>query len=93
VDRDGRGLLAGVELVRDRDSRTPADELGAAVTGECLCCELSMNIVRSGQNAGCLRTAPPLTVGEAEIDLAVEILDGALHTSVAGGATSPVSAR
>ena len=79
----GRGLLVGVELVCDRDTREPADSLGAAVTEECLRCGLSMNIVRSGQNANCLRMAPPLSVSEDEIDTAVEILDVALRTSVA----------
>jgi 2,2-dialkylglycine decarboxylase (pyruvate) len=89
----GRGLLVGVELVCDRDTREPADALGAAVTGECLRCGLSMNIVRSGQNANCLRMAPPLSVTEDEIDTAVEILDAALRTSVARTRAEPVSAR
>jgi 2,2-dialkylglycine decarboxylase (pyruvate) len=89
----GRGLLVGVELVCDRDTREPADALGAAVTGECLRCGLSMNIVRSGQNANCLRMAPPLSVTEDEIDTAVEILDAALRTSVARTRVEPVSAR
>jgi 2,2-dialkylglycine decarboxylase (pyruvate) len=92
-DVRGRGLLAGVELVRDRESREPADALGAAVTGECLRCGLSMNIVRSGQNANCLRMAPPLSVTDEEIDLAVEILDGALRTSVAATGAASVRAR
>jgi 2,2-dialkylglycine decarboxylase (pyruvate) len=82
----GVGLLAGVELVTDRDTRTPANDLGAAVTNECLRCGLSMNIVRSGDNANCLRMAPPLSVTEDEIDLAAEILDSALRTCVAGAA-------
>jgi 2,2-dialkylglycine decarboxylase (pyruvate) len=89
----GRGLLVGLELVRDRDTREPADALGAAVTDECLRCGLSMNIVRSGQNANCLRMAPPLSVSEDEIDTAVEILDAALRTSVARNGTEPLSAR
>jgi 2,2-dialkylglycine decarboxylase (pyruvate) len=89
----GRGLLVGLELVCDRDTREPADALGAAVTGECLKCGLSMNIVRSGQNANCLRMAPPLSVSEEEIDTAVEILDAALRTSLARTAGEPVSAR
>ena len=35
---------------------------------------------RTGGQASCLRMAPPLTVAEDEIDLAVTILDEALHT-------------
>jgi 2,2-dialkylglycine decarboxylase (pyruvate) len=88
----GRGLLAGLELVTDRDTREPANALGAAVTGECLRCGLSMNIVRSGENANCFRMAPPLSVTEDEIDLAVDILDSALRTCVAAGAAGGVPA-
>jgi 2,2-dialkylglycine decarboxylase (pyruvate) len=80
----GRGLLAGVELVTDRDTREPANALGAAVTSECLRCGLSMNIVRTGDNANCLRMAPPLSVTEDEIDLAFDVLDSALRTCVHG---------
>jgi 2,2-dialkylglycine decarboxylase (pyruvate) len=75
----GRGLLIGLELVEDRESRAPANELGAAVTAECLRRGLSMNIVRSGANANCLRMAPPLTVTVDEIDTAVEILDASIQ--------------
>ena len=37
-----------------------------------------MNIVRSQAHANCFRIAPPLTVTEDEIDLAVEIMDASL---------------
>ena len=77
----GRGLLVGVELVEDRDSRTPANALGAAVTNGCFERGLSMNITRTGGNANCLRIAPPLVVGEDEIDLAVEIMDASLRAA------------
>ena len=77
-DVRGRGLLVGIELVEDRDRRRPADALGAAVTAECLERGLSMNIVRAGTSANCFRMAPPLTIAEDEIDLAVEILDASL---------------
>jgi 2,2-dialkylglycine decarboxylase (pyruvate) len=77
-DVRGRGLLVGLELVEDRDTRAPADALGAEVTRECFDRGLSMNIVRAGTNANCFRIAPPLTVTEDEIDLAVEIMDAAL---------------
>ena len=51
-------------------------------TDECQRCGLSINLVRGGTGgqANCLRMAPPLTVSEDEIDLAVTILDEALHT-------------
>jgi len=82
-DVRGRGLLVGLELVEDRESRRPADTLGAAVTAECLRRGLSMNIVRAGSGANCFRMAPPLTISEDEIDLAVEILDASLKAVLA----------
>jgi 2,2-dialkylglycine decarboxylase (pyruvate) len=81
-DVRGMGLLCGVELVDDRDTRAPADRLGAALTDECYRCGLSINLVR-GQSAGsanCLRLAPPLTISDDAIDLGLEILDSALTT-------------
>jgi len=79
-DVRGRGLLVGLELVEDRESRRPADALGAEVTRECYERGLSMNIVRGGgAHANCFRIAPPLTVTEEEIDLAVEIMDASLR--------------
>ncbi|MCF2531639.1 aspartate aminotransferase family protein [Yinghuangia soli] len=76
----GMGLLWGVELVEDRDTRKPAVAYGDAVTEACERAGLCMNIVRakSGGISSCLRMAPPLTVEDAEIDTAVEILDKAL---------------
>jgi len=78
-DVRGRGLLVGLELVEERESRRPANALGAAVTEECLRRGLSMNIVRAGSSANCFRMAPPLTISEEEIDLGIEILDASLR--------------
>jgi 2,2-dialkylglycine decarboxylase (pyruvate) len=82
-DVRGRGLLVGLELVTDRDSREPANALGAAVTAECLDRGLSMNIVRAGSSANCFRMAPPLSITEDEIDTAMAILDEALTAVLA----------
>jgi 2,2-dialkylglycine decarboxylase (pyruvate) len=85
-DVRGRGLLVGLELVKDRETKEPADALGHAVMDECLRCGLSMNIVRSGADmfgANCFRMAPPLTVSEDEIDTAVEIIDHAVASILA----------
>jgi 2,2-dialkylglycine decarboxylase (pyruvate) len=81
----GMGLLCGVELVEDRDTRAPADALGSALTDECLRCGLSVNLVRgrAAGSANCLRIAPPLTVSDDEIDLALTVIDEALATVTA----------
>jgi 2,2-dialkylglycine decarboxylase (pyruvate) len=84
-DVRGRGLLVGLELVEDRETREPANALGAAVTAECLERGLSMNIVRAGSSANCFRMAPPLSITEDEIDLAVSILDESLAAVLARG--------
>jgi 2,2-dialkylglycine decarboxylase (pyruvate) len=80
-DVRGRGLLQGIELVTDRDSRAPADELGRRVTTECLALGLHMNVVQLPGMGGVFRIAPPLTVSDAELDLGLEILDQALTKS------------
>ena len=82
-DVRGRGLLAGLELVEDRETKAPANALGQAMTQECFDRGLSMNIVRSGRIANCLRLAPPLVASEEEIDLGLEIMDTSLR-AVAG---------
>jgi 2,2-dialkylglycine decarboxylase (pyruvate) len=92
-DVRGRGLLVGLELVEDRETRAPADALGAAVTRECLARGLSMNIVRAGTSANCFRIAPPLVVTEEEIDLAIEILDASLRAVLTREATLAATPR
>lgn len=83
-DVRGRGLLVGVELVEDQETKEPANELGGAVTAECLRLGLSMNIVKgSGSEQNCLRLAPPLTITTEEIDTAIAILDTALSNCLA----------
>ena len=84
-DVRGRGLLAGLELVEDRETKAPANALGQAMTQECFDRGLSMNIVRSGRIANCLRLAPPLVASEEEIDLGLEIMDASLRAVAEAG--------
>ncbi len=76
-DVRGRGLLLGVELVTDRQSKTPALEVGVAVSQRCLELGACLNIGRRSI-AGVFRLAPPLTVTRDEIDRAIAIFDQAL---------------
>lgn len=78
-DVRGRGLLLGVEIVRDRRSKAPAPDLGAAVTRAGMRLGLSTNIVQLPGMGGVLRIAPPLTVSDDEIDLGLELLGRALE--------------
>ncbi len=82
-DVRGRGLLLGVEIVADRESKAPAPELGHRISDRCLELGLSMNIVRVKGFGGVFRIAPPLTVSKEEIDLGVAILDLAIRESLA----------
>ncbi|GIF17370.1 2,2-dialkylglycine decarboxylase (pyruvate) [Actinoplanes tereljensis] len=77
-DVRGRGLLIGLELVQDRESKKPANELGTAVTQRCLELGLHMNVVQLPAMGGVFRIAPALTSTHAELDLGLEILDQAL---------------
>jgi 2,2-dialkylglycine decarboxylase (pyruvate) len=81
-DVRGRGLLLGMEIVMDRQSKQPAPELGARITRQCMELGLSMNIVQLPGMGGVFRIAPPLTVSDDEIDLGVNILERAIAASV-----------
>ncbi|MGE0202538.1 MAG: aspartate aminotransferase family protein [Hyphomicrobiaceae bacterium] len=79
-DVRGRGLLMGIELVKDRKSRTPAPELAQKVMRRCLDLGMSTSVVRGGW--GVFRIAPPLTITDDELDLGLTIFEQALRESV-----------
>ncbi|MBJ7402647.1 MAG: aspartate aminotransferase family protein [Bradyrhizobium sp.] len=80
-DVRGRGLLLGLEIVVDRQSKTPGFELGARIMEETMRRGLSMNIVKLPSMGGVFRIAPPLTVSETEIDRGLEIMSEAIQAA------------
>ena len=82
-DIRGRGLLAGLELVVDRQAARSPDELGALITSRCLDLGLHMNIVQLPGLGGVFRIAPPLTATEDELALGLAILDQAITDTTA----------
>jgi 2,2-dialkylglycine decarboxylase (pyruvate) len=78
-DVRGRGLLLGIEIVKNRAGKEAAPDLGAAITRECMKLGLSMNIVQLPGMGGVFRVAPPLTVSDAEIDLGLDLLKRAME--------------
>jgi len=79
-DVRGRGLLMGVELVKDRRTKTPDPELAVRVMSRCLELGLSTSVVRGGW--GIFRIAPPITITDEEIDLGLSIFADALASCV-----------
>ena len=77
-DVRGRGLLQGIELVLDRQTKEPADQLGKAVTEACLRRGLHLNIVQLPGMGGVFRIAPPLTIDEADLERGLKVLDEAI---------------
>jgi 2,2-dialkylglycine decarboxylase (pyruvate) len=76
--------LQGIELVTDRASKDPADQLGQQVTMACLRRGLHMNIVQLPGMGGIFRIAPPLTISEDELDAGLDILDASLRECAGG---------
>ncbi len=83
-DVRGRGLLLGMEIVKDRQSRTPDNGLGYRIGQTCMELGLSMNVVQLPSMGGVFRIAPPLTVSDDEIDLGLEILGRAIAMATGG---------
>lgn len=75
-DVRGRGLLWGVELVKDRTTREPAREACAAVFESCR--ELGLLIGKAGLHSNTLRITPPLCITSADAEFLVAVLDEAL---------------
>ena len=67
----GRGLLIGVELVKDRDSKEPADDLAEEVFYRCLDKGLAFKITMGNV----LTLTPPLILTQAEMDQALDIVE------------------
>ena len=81
-DVRGRGLLLGMELVKDRHTRTPAPDLAGQVMARCRELGMSTSVIRGG--LGVFRIAPPITITDAEIDLGLSIFDQALRDCAGG---------
>ncbi|MEO3387780.1 aspartate aminotransferase family protein [Mesorhizobium sp. CAU 1741] len=84
-DVRGRGLMAGIEFVKDRVTKAPAVSFGAAVSRRCFELGLSVNIVQLPGMGGVMRMAPPLTVSPEEIEQGVAIIGDAIGDCLAAG--------
>ena len=75
-DVRGAGLFVGVELVTDRQARTPATAETVRVVNGLR--ERQVLLSATGEHANTLKIRPPLVFSEANADLLVETLDQVL---------------
>jgi alanine-glyoxylate transaminase/(R)-3-amino-2-methylpropionate-pyruvate transaminase len=78
-DVRGRGLLLGMELVRDRVTKEPATVETTEVWE--LAREMGVLIGKGGIDGNVLRIKPPLCITAADVDFALDVLDRALGRS------------
>jgi 4-aminobutyrate aminotransferase len=67
----GRGLMIGIEIVKNQASREPAGALRDRIVE--LAFERGLLILGCGENS--IRIAPPLIVSEQQAEIALEILE------------------
>lgn len=70
-DVRGRGLLLGIELVRDRVDKTPAPDLAEAILYRALDAGLNFKITMGNV----LTLTPPLVIAEPDLETALDILE------------------
>jgi alanine-glyoxylate transaminase/(R)-3-amino-2-methylpropionate-pyruvate transaminase len=75
-DVRGMGLMLGVELVRDRDTKRPAKEETLDILEAAR--EMGVLLGKGGLDGNVLRIKPPMCITAADVDYALEVLDHAL---------------
>ena len=79
-DVRGLGAMKAVELVTDPGTREPAADLAAAWTAACL--EEGVIVLTAGVRGNVVRLLPPLVIGDAELDEALDRMERALHRTM-----------
>ena len=75
-DVRGKGLMLGIELVKDRQSKEPAKEECANVLERCK--ELGLLLGKGGLWGQTIRFSPPMCINQQDADFLLDVLDHAL---------------
>ena len=72
-DVRGKGLMLGIELVKDRQSKEPAREECAQILESCK--EMGLLLGKGGLWGQTVRFSPPMCIHEQDADFLLEVLD------------------
>lgn len=75
-DVRGRGLMVGVELVKDRASKVPAREETAQVFERTK--DMGLLLGKGGLGGNVFRIKPPMCITTQDVDFMIEVMDDAL---------------
>jgi 4-aminobutyrate aminotransferase len=81
-DVRGLGMMLGLETVRDRETKEPADREMAKIVMRAF--ELGLVVFYGGIYSNVMEITPPLIITSAEVDEGVAILDQAIGEVEAG---------
>ena len=76
-DVRGKGLMLGIELVKDRATREPAKAECAQVLE--LCREMGLLLGKGGLHGSVIRFAPPMSITPADADFMLEVFGAAFE--------------
>src|SRR5437588_207842 len=74
-DVRGKGLMLGIELVKDRDTKEPAKAECAQVLEHCR--EMGLLVGKGGLHGNTIRFAPPMCISQADADFMLAVFDEA----------------
>jgi len=79
-DVRGHGLMLGIELVKDKESKLPNPELFADVWEKTK--EYGLLMGKGGRTGCVFRIQPPMCITHADIDFAIDVVDRSIQESL-----------
>lgn len=76
----GIGMMAALELVSDREQKTPDKAAAGRIVKESLKRGV-MATLRGGAYGNCIRLAPPLNITQEQLDFAIAVLDESISVA------------
>lgn len=78
-DVRGKGLMIGIEIVKDRKTKESDSELAGRLAAKMMELGLSANLIAVASFGGVFRIAPPITITEEELQIGLDIMNQAFY--------------